>query len=98
MWIVFLVLAVVLVWFGVDALRLARHASPPNPIEKDEMMFGKGHGRPVSERARAFVERRFPIATGSSMKLYGWLFIAAGVVCGLMVGGAWIGDTDWFAR
>lgn len=75
-----LLLAAVLVWFGVDALLLGRHSSPTIQIEKDEMMFGKGHRRPVSDFARSFTERRYPFATGSSMRFYGWLFIAAGVL------------------
>lgn len=75
--------AAVFLWLGIDALSLGRHGSPLNPIAKDEMMFGKGHKRPVSEWARAFTERRYPIATGGSMKFYGWLFIVIGVFFGL---------------
>lgn len=88
MWIVLLLISAVLIWFGIDALSLARHASPPNQIEKDEMMFGKGHKRPISEWARSFAERRYPIATGSSMQIYGWLFIAVGVFFGILALGA----------
>jgi hypothetical protein len=91
MWIILLLVAAVLIWFGVDALSLSRHASPPGQIEKDEMMLGKAHKRPISDATRSFAERRFPVATASSMKIYGWLFIAAGVVCALMSFGAWYG-------
>lgn len=73
-------LAAVLIGFGVDALLLSRHSSPPTQIEKDEMMFGPGHRRPVSDPQRGFAERRFPFATAWSMRFYGSLFIAAGVV------------------
>lgn len=78
MWFALLLMAAVFLWLGVDALSLARHASPPTPLEKDEMMFGKAH-KPVSEWFRAFAERRYPIARASSMRFYGWLFIAIGV-------------------
>ena len=88
MWIVLLLVAALLIWFGVDAISLGRHASPPNQIEKDEMMFGKGHRRPVSDLARAFAERRYPFATGASSQVYGWLFIAAGLVCAFLALGA----------
>lgn len=74
--------AAVLIWLGVDALLLSRHSSPPNPIEKDEMMFGPAHRRPVSEELRRFAERRYPVATAASMQFYGWLFIAAGMIAG----------------
>ena len=80
MWIALLSVAVVLIWFGVDALSLARHTSPPTQIEKDDMMFGEGHKRPVSDVARSFAERRYPFATASSLQVYGCLFIAAGVM------------------
>lgn len=82
--ILLFILAAILVWFGVDALLLSRHGSPPGALEKDEMMFGPGHRRPIPERARMFVERRYPTATSGSMQFYGWLFIAAGVVVGAL--------------
>jgi hypothetical protein len=88
MWIVLLLVAFALVWFGIDALSLARHSSPPTQVERDEMMFGEGHRRPVPDEARSFAERRYPFATGASMQIYGWLFIAAGVLCGLLALGA----------
>ena len=71
---------------------LFQHSIPILPhdrqIEKDEMTFGKGHKRPISEWARSFAERRYPIATGSSMQIYGWLFIAVGVFFGILALGA----------
>ena len=73
-------LAVILIWFGVDALLLSRHSSPPMQIEKDEMMFGPAHRRPISDDQRSFAERRYPFATASLMKFYGCLFIVAGVI------------------
>ena len=91
MWIVLVLLAAVLIWFGVDALSLSRYASPLTQIQEDELIFGKAHNRPISDEARAFIESRFPIATSSSMKVYGWLFIVAGVICALMALGAWHG-------
>jgi hypothetical protein len=94
MWIILVLVAAVLIWFGVDALSLSRHASPLAQIQKDELIFGKAHRRPISDEARAFSERRFPIATSSSMKVYGWLFIVAGLVCALMALGAWHGGVS----
>ena len=91
MWIVLLLVSAALIWFGVDAVSLARHSSPPTQMEKDEMMFGKAHKRPISDWVRAFAERRYPIATDTSMKVYGWLFIVAGVLSALMALGAWAG-------
>jgi hypothetical protein len=88
MWIVLLLVAVVLLWFGIDALSLARHTSPPTQIEKDDMMFGEGHKKPVSDVTRSFAERRYPVATASSMQVYGWLFIAAGVIFAFLAWGA----------
>ncbi len=86
-----LLVSAALIWFGIDALSLARHSSPPGRIEKDEMMFGKANKRPISDLARSFAERRYPIATGSSMNVYGWLLIAAGLLCASMAFGAWAG-------
>lgn len=80
--------AAVFLWLGIDALSLGRHTSPPNQLVKDEMMFGKGHKRPISDWARAFTERRYPIATGGSMRLYGCLFIVIGVFFALAALGA----------
>jgi hypothetical protein len=93
MWIVLLLLAAVLILFGIDALSLSRHSSPPTQIKRDEMMFGKWHKRPVSDMARSFFERRYPIATGGSMQIYGWLFIAAGVLCSLLAVDALVNAT-----
>lgn len=76
-------IAGVLLWLGVDALLLARHSSPPSQIEKDEMMFGPAHHRPVSERLRQFAESRYPFATSGSMAFYGLLFIVAAAVVAL---------------
>jgi hypothetical protein len=73
-------IAGVLIWFGFDALRLSRHASPVNKIEKDEMMFGKGHRRPVSDFLRSYAERRYPFASGSSTRVYVLLFFVLGVM------------------
>lgn len=75
-----LLLAGVLLWLGIDALRLSRHSSPPSQIEKDEMMFGPGHRRPVSDLIRSFAERRYPFATAGSMAFFGWLFISAALI------------------
>ena len=75
----------VLIWLAVDAFRLSRHTSPPNQIEKDEMMFGKGHRLPVSDFLRSYVESRYPFATGFSTRLYGALFFITGVLF------AWLG-------
>lgn len=91
MWIALLPVSAALIWFGVDALSLVRHSSPPGPIEKDEMMFGKAHKRPISDLAGSFAERRYPVATSASMNVYGWLLIAAGLLCALMALGAWVG-------
>lgn len=91
MWLVLLLLAVAFLWAGIDALSLARHASPPNPIEKDEMMFGKAHKRPVPAWARAFVERRYPIATRGSGWIYGALLIALGLLFAAFALGTWVG-------
>lgn len=77
--ITLLVIAAALVWLGVDALLLSRHSSPPTRIERDEMMFGKAHRTPVPDHARSFAERRYPFATGASMKFYGWLFVVLGL-------------------
>lgn len=88
MWPVLLLIAAVFLWFGFDALALARHASPPNPIQKDEMMFGKAHERPVSGWLRTFSERRYPIATVASGKVYGWVLIAVGLFFALLALGA----------
>lgn len=87
MWLALVLGAAVFIWLGIDALSLGRHVSPPTQMEKDEMMFGKGH-KPVSEWYRRFAERRYPIATGASMQIYGWLFIAVGVFFALAALGA----------
>ena len=84
-----LLVAAGLLWLGVDALLLSRHGSSPNPIEKDEMMFGKAHRRPVPESVRAFAERRYPFATSGSMAFYGWLFVGLGVALGAFAVGLW---------
>jgi len=84
-----LLVAAALLWLGVDALRLSRHSSPPTRIEKDEMMFGKAHRRPISDGVRQFAERRYPFATGGSMQFYGWLFIALGLLVGCVALGIW---------
>ncbi len=94
MWIALALIAAVFIWLGIDALDLGRHASPPNQIEKDEMMFGKAHNRPVSEWARAFAERRYPMATRASMQFYGWLFIVIGVFFALAALAALAGLSD----
>ena len=77
-------MALVLIWLGVDALLLSRHSSPPTRVEKDEMMLGPAHPRPVSDRLRSWAERRYPFATTASMQVYGCLFVIAGVIA------AWI--------
>ncbi len=81
--------AVALIWLGIDALLLARHSVPPNQIERDEMMFGKAHRRPISPFLRSFAERRYPFATGLTMQIYGWLFIALGVLTGWLSWSSW---------
>jgi hypothetical protein len=81
--------AAVLIWLGVDAVLLSWHSSPPTQIEKDEMMFGRAHRRPVSDTLRAFAERRYPFATAGSMRSYGALFIAAGLLT------AWLAWKSW---
>jgi len=88
MWLVLLLVAAFFLWFGMDALSLARHASPPNQIERDEMMFGRVHKRPLSQWMRSFAERRYPIATAASAKVYGWLLIALGLFFAAMALGA----------
>lgn len=80
-------LSAILIWFGIDALLLSLHGSPPAQIEKDELMFGEGHRRPVSDDQRSFAERRYPFATAFSMRLYGCLFIVAGAIAGWV---AWV--------
>jgi hypothetical protein len=77
------VFAAVLLWLGVDALRLSRHRSPPTQLQKDEMMFGSVPG-PRSEILRTFAEKHYPFATGTSIQFYGWLFIFAGLIMGLV--------------
>lgn len=69
-----------LFWLGFDAFRLSRHELPLNRIQKDEMMFGKDHRRPVSDSLRSYAERRYPLATGASTRIYGSLFILGGAV------------------
>jgi hypothetical protein len=88
MWLVLLLIAAAFLWFGIDALSLARHVSPPNQTERDEMMFGKWHKRPVSQWTRSFTERRYPIASAGSAKIYGWLLIALGLFFALLALGA----------
>jgi hypothetical protein len=78
-------IAAFLIWLGFDAFRLARHASPLNRIEKDEMMFGKGHRRPVSDFLRSYAEWRIQFATGPSTRVYGLLSFVMGVLV------AWLG-------
>jgi len=73
-----------LFWLGFDAFRLSRHASPLNRIQKDEMMFGKDHRRPVSDSLRSFVEMRYPLATGASTRVYGSLFVLGGAVAAFL--------------
>lgn len=76
------VFAAILLWLGIDALRLSRHSSPPTQMQKDEMMFGKGHLRPISDISRRNAEKGYPFATASSTQFYGWFFVAAGLVAG----------------
>lgn len=75
-----LLVAGVLLWLGIDALLLARHGSSPTQVEKDEMMLGPEHRRPVADFLRQFAERHYPFAGGSSMTFYGLLFIVAAVI------------------
>lgn len=84
-----LMIAAGLVWLGVDALLLSRHASPPTQLERDEMMFGKGHRRPIADHVRAYAERHYPFATGSSMQACGWLFVVLGLALGAIALGIW---------
>jgi hypothetical protein len=84
-----LLISACLLWLGVDALLLSRHSSPPNQIEKDEMMFGKAHRRPIPDYVRAFAERRYPFATSGSMIFYGWLFVGLGIAVGAIAIGVW---------
>lgn len=84
-----LLVAAVLVWLGVDALLLSRHSSPPTGIERDDMMFGKAHRRPIPDHVRAFAERRYPFATGASMQFYGWLFVVMGLGVGALAMAMW---------
>lgn len=84
-----LLVSAALLWLGVDALLLSRHSSPPSQIEKDEMIFGKAHRRPIPDYLRSFAERRYPIATGASMQFYGWLFVVLGLGVGAIGLGVW---------
>ena len=74
------ILAAVLFWLGIDALRLSRHQLPPTQSQKEKMMFGQQLRKPLNDKVRIFAERHYPFATGQSMKIYGWLFISGGVV------------------
>jgi len=74
------VLAVVLLWLGIDALRLSRHRLPPTKNQRDEMMFGQRPHQPLPGQVRSIAERYYPFATGQSMTVYGWLFVAGGLV------------------
>lgn len=47
------------------------------------MMFGSVPG-PRSEILRTFAEKHYPFATGTSIQFYGWLFIFAGLIMGLV--------------
>lgn len=82
-------IAAALLWLGVDALLLSRHSSPPTQIEKDEMMFGKAHRRPIPDDVRSFAERRYSFVTGASMHFYGWLFVLLGLGVGAVGLGIW---------
>nr|CBA31674.1 hypothetical protein Csp_D28300 [Curvibacter putative symbiont of Hydra magnipapillata] len=73
-------IAGVLFWLGFDAFQLSRHESPLNQVEKDEMMFGKNHRRPIPDSLRSFVEMRYPLASGASTWAYGVFFILGGGV------------------
>lgn len=86
---VLFMLAAVLFWFGVEALMLARHASPPTQLEKDELMLEKGHRRPVPDYVRSFVQRRYPFAGSANTTVYGLLFLAAGAVT------TWLAWESW---
>lgn len=87
--IILLSVSAVLIWLGVDALWLSGHPSPPGQIERDDMMFGKFRRRPVSPEARSFAERRYPFATADSMRVYGVVFIVAGLGLGTFALGLW---------
>jgi hypothetical protein len=84
-----LLIAAVLVCLGVDAFLLSRRSSPPTQIEKDEMMFGKFHPRPIPDLVRSFAQKRYPFSTGASMQFYGWLFVALGLGVGGIALGIW---------
>jgi hypothetical protein len=74
-----LLISAVFLWLGIEALLLSKRYLPPTQIEKDEMMFGKNHLRPIPHSIRSFAERRYPFATTRSMKLYGCLFVVVGL-------------------
>jgi hypothetical protein len=74
------VLAAVLFWLGIDALRLSRHRLPPTQNQREAMMFGRRLHQPLPDQVRIFAEKYYPFATGQSMAIYGWLFIVGGMV------------------
>jgi hypothetical protein len=88
--VLLMLLSGVLFWFGIEAILLSRHASPRTGIEKDEMMFGKAHRRPIPEYVRPYFERRYPFAGSLNTVVYGFLFLAAGTVA---AGLAWMSWT-----
>ena len=76
-----LIIAAVLIGIGVEALLLSRHRTNLPQREVEKLVFGDPPP-PLSNAARAYMERKVVVRNGGSTRAIGVLFIVLGLVLG----------------
>jgi hypothetical protein len=85
--------ALALVAMGIDALDLAKYARPPADRELDELVVGKG-GLPLPQASRDYLRSKPSVLLLFQYpQLLGIIFIAAGILCGVLAFQLWRSST-----
>jgi hypothetical protein len=83
-----IIIAVVVIAIGAEALMLSRHRTRLPQSEIDKMIYGESPP-PLSQASRNILERKVVVRTGASTQAVGILFIVVGLVIGA-AGVGWI--------
>ncbi len=76
-----LIIAAILIGIGVEALLLSQHRTTLPQREVEKLVFGDPPP-PLSNEARAYMERKVVVRNGGSTRAIGVLFIVLGLVLG----------------
>jgi hypothetical protein len=74
MTLLLLALAALLLWLGVDILRLSSQSAPLPRVETDKMMFGDPPPE-LSDAARHYAQSHILVRGGASTRVLGYVFL-----------------------